>query len=95
VGLGVGELIVTSIDREGTYTGYDLDLLRSVSEQVSVPVVANGGAASIHDFLLTLTTGGASAVAAGSLFVYASRGEGVLINYPTSSVLQAKLWSQL
>jgi cyclase len=95
VGLGVGELIVTSIDREGTYTGYDLDLLRSVSDQVSVPVVANGGASSIHDLLLAITTGGASAVAAGSLFVYASSGEGVLINYPTPSVLQAKFWSQL
>lgn len=93
--LGVGELIVTAIDREGTYRGYDLDLLRSVSDAVGIPVVANGGAGSLDDFLPAIVKGGASAVAAGSLFVYASRGEGVLINYPSTAQLEVQLWSIL
>ena len=93
--LGVGELIVTAIDREGTYRGYDLELLRSVSDAVGIPVVANGGAGSLDDFVPAIVKGGASAVAAGSLFVYASQGNGVLINYPSPLQFEAQLWSKL
>lgn len=83
---GAGEILVTSIDREGTFEGYDLDLLRSVSSRVQVPVVAHGGAGSADDFRSALREG-ASAAAAGSLFVFAARGEGVLISYPSPSEL--------
>lgn len=65
---GAGELILQSIDRDGTMTGYDLELLRAVSEAVSVPVVASGGAGSYDDMRTAVVDGGASAVAAASIF---------------------------
>ena len=92
---GVGELIVTSIDREGTYQGYDDKLLAEVTSRVTVPVVANGGAAVIEDFRKAVVEGGCSAVAAGSMFVYSARGQGVLINYPSQEVLEGEFWNSL
>lgn len=77
---GAGEIIVNSIDRDGTWRGYDLRLLRMVTQSSDVPVVACGGASSTED-LLRAVSAGCTAVAAGSLFVYNSRGGGVLINY--------------
>jgi cyclase len=68
VELGAGELLVTSIDREGTMTGYDLDLIRSVATAVDVPVIASGGAGSFLDLVLAIREGRASAAAAASLF---------------------------
>ena len=66
--LGAGELLVTSIDRDGTGEGYDLDLLRAVSDAVLVPVVASGGAGTVEHFADALTTGRADAVLAASRF---------------------------
>lgn len=80
--LGIGEIIVNSIDRDGTQTGYDLDVIAAVAGAVNVPVVACGGASSLEDFRLAVTQGGASAVAAGSLFVFKGPHRAVLINYP-------------
>ena len=88
--LGAGEIMVTSIVRDGTFEGYDLDLLRAVSSAVHIPVIANGGAGSIDDFELAVTRGGCSAVAAGSLFVFAAKGQGVLITYPSEFELQPR-----
>lgn len=82
VDLGVGELLVTSIDREGTMSGFDLELVSAVAGSVDVPVIAHGGAAKRRQLAEPLRVGGASAVAAGSLFVFQGRGRGVLINYP-------------
>jgi len=65
---GAGELIVTSIDCDGTMTGYDLDLIKLVSQNVSIPVIASGGAGSYLDMYEALSFGGASAVAAASIF---------------------------
>lgn len=79
---GAGEVILQSIDRDGMMSGYDLDLISSVSERVGIPVVALGGAASESDLVAAVENGHASAVAAGSLFVYHSKQGGVLINYP-------------
>jgi len=93
--LGAGELIVTSIDREGSYSGYDCDLLAEISSAVKVPVVANGGASGIGDFCSAVMKGRCSAVAAGSLFVYSAPGGGVLINYPSQEVLRRKFWGNL
>lgn len=70
VRLGAGEIVVNSIDADGTQAGYDLDLLRAVSENVSVPVVASGGAGSPEDLYQALINGKADAVLAASIFHY-------------------------
>lgn len=66
---GAGEILLTSIDREGTMQGYDLDLVRAVSEAVNIPVIAHGGCSGYPDMLAALQAG-ASAVAAGALFQF-------------------------
>jgi cyclase len=66
--LGAGELLVTSIDRDGTQSGYDTDLLRAITSRVSVPVIASGGAAAPSDFVAAVRDGGADAVLAASIF---------------------------
>lgn len=81
--LGVGEILVTSIDREGTREGYDLDLLELITAAVDVPVIAHGGAGSRQDLSLAVRQAGCSAAAAGSLFVFQGSRESVLINYPS------------
>ena len=68
VQLGAGELLVTSIDRDGTGTGFDTDLLRAITRRVSVPVIASGGAAGPNDFVAAVRDGGADAVLAASIF---------------------------
>ena len=66
--LGAGELLVTSIDRDGTQSGYDTELLRAITSRVSVPVIASGGAAAPSDFVAAVVEGGADAVLAASIF---------------------------
>ena len=66
--LGAGEILLTSMDRDGTRDGYDLELTRAVSSAVRIPVIASGGAGSLNHFFEALTSGGASAVLAASLF---------------------------
>lgn len=83
-GLGVGELLATSVDREGTKSGLDLDLLAQVLEAAQRPVIFQGGAQSIDDMKLAIQCG-ADAVAAGALFVFAPSRKSVLLNYPTSN----------
>ena len=68
VELGAGELLVTSMDRDGTRSGFDTDLLRAISDAVAVPVVASGGAAGPTDFVSAVIDGGADAVLAASIF---------------------------
>ena len=68
VDLGAGELLLTSIDRDGTRSGYDTELLRAISSRVGVPVVASGGAAAPADFVAAIRDGGADAVLAASIF---------------------------
>lgn len=69
---GAGEILLTSIDRDGTGDGYDLGLLRSVTERLSIPVVASGGAARPEHFVDAVREGGADAVLAASMFHYGS-----------------------
>jgi cyclase len=88
---GVGEVLVNSIDRDGTMSGYDIKLLSQVRACVKVPVVACGGAASVNDFVAAVETGRADAVAAGSMFVFVGPHRAVLINYPERSVLARAL----
>ncbi|MCP3736022.1 imidazole glycerol phosphate synthase subunit HisF [Sphingomonas sp. RP10(2022)] len=66
--LGAGELLVTSMDRDGTRSGYDLDLVRAIADRVSVPVVASGGVGGLDDLVAGIRDGHASAVLAASIF---------------------------
>lgn len=88
VAAGAGEIFLNSVDRDGMMEGYDLQLIRRVAQQVSVPVVACGGAGTVEHLAAAVHEGGASAVAAGSMFVFHGRLRAVLINYPQGLNLQ-------
>jgi imidazole glycerol-phosphate synthase subunit HisF len=79
---GAGEIFINAVERDGTMSGYDLKIIEKVSHSTNVPVVACGGAGSIDDFRKALSAG-ASAVAAGSLFIFHGPHKAVLINYPS------------
>lgn len=83
---GAGEILLQAIHKDGTWEGYDIPLIKMVSEGVTIPVVACGGAAGMDDFRRAITEGGASAVAAGSMFVYQKKGKGVLISFPSAGL---------
>jgi imidazole glycerol-phosphate synthase subunit HisF len=70
VALGAGEILLTSMNADGHQTGYDLELTRAISETVSVPVIASGGAGTPEDLYLALRDGKADAVLAASIFHY-------------------------
>jgi cyclase len=89
--MGAGEILLTSIDRDGTMRGYDVDLISQVSRAVRVPVIACGGAGKLIDFVQAVKEGGASAVAAGSMVVYQGDNRAVLINFPVRKDLRALL----
>ena len=95
VELGVGELLITSMDRDGTLGGYDVELIGRVSKAVPVPVIACGGASGLEDFLAAVQEGGASAVAAGALFVFKGPHRAVLVNYPSQQSLREYLFDRL
>ncbi len=80
--LGAGEIIVQSIEKDGAMTGYDLPLIRSISEAVTIPVTALGGAGSKDDLEKAHKEAFANGLAAGSLFVFHGKNRGVLITYP-------------
>lgn len=82
-----GEILLNSIDKDGTMEGYDLDLIKKVSEAITVPLIACGGAGHIEDCVKAIKAG-ASAVAAGSIFVYHGLNRAVLINYPERNELE-------
>lgn len=84
--LGAGEVILTSIDREGSRSGYDLALVRQVTDAVSIPVVALGGAGSPQHLAEALGAG-ASAAGAGTMFVQHGKHKAVLITYPSPAEL--------
>lgn len=86
--MGAGEILLQSIDRDGTQSGYDLELIRQVAGAVSIPVVAAGGASRMEDFRAAVLDAGASAVAAGSLFVFKGKHRAVLITYPEPAELE-------
>ena len=93
---GVGEIIINNIDNEGTFTGYDIDLISEISKNISVPVIALGGASSIEDLLKVIKKGYASAVAASSMFVYKNNNpQSILINYPNQIDLKSNLYEKL
>jgi cyclase len=85
--MGAGEILLTSIDRDGTQKGYDLELIKSVADAVSIPVIACGGAGEVGHFAEALKAH-ASAVAAGSMFVFHGRHRAVLISFPSQQELK-------
>jgi cyclase len=88
---GAGEILLNSIDRDGTMTGYDIELVRQVSRAVCIPVVACGGAAGIQDLARAVKEGGASAAGAGSMFVFHGAHKAVLVSYPAQHVIREEV----
>jgi len=84
--VGVGELYLTSIDKEGTMTGFDMELISLVSNQTNLPIIVNGGASNCDDIAKVFSDTSVTAVSCGSLFVYQGRHRAVLINYPSSKI---------
>ena len=82
-GAGAGEIFFNSVDCDGQMQGYDLDLIKRISSEVNVPVVACGGAGKVEHLQEAISIGGASAVSAGSMFVFYGKHKAVLINYPS------------
>lgn len=80
--LGAGEILLYSIDRDGTWDGFDLQLVSSVAKNIGVPVIACGGAGSLEDVKAAVNVAGASAVAIGSMAVFQGKDLGVLIKFP-------------
>lgn len=91
---GAGEIMLNSIDRDGTYAGYDLDLVKSVSSRLKIPLIACGGAADVGGFYPAVIKG-ASALAAGSMFVFQRPHQAVLISYPSQNEFKTKLFGRL
>lgn len=88
VDLGVGEILLHAIDRDGMMSGFDLPIIQDIAQHISIPVIACGGAGALDD-VKAATLAGASAVAAGSMFVFHGKHRAVLINYPNSKTLEA------
>lgn len=85
--LGVGEIILQSVMLDGRRSGYDLELIKSVTSRLSVPVIALGGAGN-YDHLTEGLLAGASAAASGSTFTFVGRLRAVLVNYPDPEMLE-------
>ena len=79
---GAGEILLNAVDQDGRMNGYDLDLIQRVASSVNIPVIASCGAGKVQHFKEAILAG-ASAVAAGSMFVYVGKYNAVLINYPS------------
>lgn len=84
---GAGEIVINSVDRDGTMQGYDTELISKISQEINIPLVACGGAGKLSDLPKAIEAG-ASAIAAGSLFVYHGPHKAVLINYPTQQQIR-------
>jgi len=84
---GVGEIMLNSIDQDGTWKGYDIKLIATLAQAVKIPLIACGGAGQFDDFRAAIGAG-ASAVAAGSMFVYQKKGMGVLISFPHEALMR-------
>lgn len=87
VSAGVGEIIVQSIDKEGSMAGFDLELTKSIANAVNIPVIASGGAGSLTHIKDVIQFGNASSVAAGSFFIFKGKHKAILINYPDTNLI--------
>lgn len=93
--LGAGEILLTAIDREGTWAGFDIDLVKSVSDAVNLPVIAHGGAGTVEHISQVVKEGKSSAVALGSMVVFQKMGMGVLVNFPDKLSLEKAVAGEL
>jgi imidazole glycerol-phosphate synthase subunit HisF len=89
--LGAGEILLTSIDQEGTWDGFDLKLVKCVTDAINIPVIAHGGAGTVAHIGAVVKEANASAVALGSMVVFQKKGMGVLVNFPDSFQLEEVL----
>jgi imidazole glycerol-phosphate synthase subunit HisF len=80
--IGVGEIMLYSVDNDGTWDGYDTDITQQIISSVNVPIIACGGCGSVDHLKTVLYTNNANAAAIGSMAVYSKKGMGVLINFP-------------
>lgn len=85
---GAGEIILTSIDKDGTWEGYDLKTIKEVSSLITIPLIANGGAGTLEHLGQAVKLGGASALGVGSMVVYQKKEMGVLVNFPDKKKLK-------
>jgi cyclase len=92
---GAGEVYLTAIDREGMMEGYDIELTKMVAKSINIPVIASGGAGSITHMAKVVKEGFASAVTAGSMFVFHGKLRGVLINFPNQDILERELYNTI
>jgi len=93
--LGAGEILLTSIDKEGSWNGFDLELVKSIADTIGIPVIAHGGAGKIADIGEVVREAHASAVGVGSLVVFQKKGMGVLVNFPDKEKLQQTLAQEM
>lgn len=91
---GAGEILLNAIDRDGLMEGYDIELIRRVSEKLTIPLIACGGASGVSDFARAVDEGGASAVCAGAFFLFYGRRRTVLITYPSDQELANALGAE-
>lgn len=89
--MGAGEILLTSIDSEGTWEGFDVELVKSVTDAVSIPVIAHGGAGTVEHIGQVVKKANASAVALGNMVVFQKKGMGVLVNFPDKKILAGVL----
>ena len=80
--LGAGEILITSIDQEGSWKGFNLDVVKNITDNVNIPVIAHGGAGNLGHIESIIVNGRVSAVGLGSMVVYQKKDMGVLINFP-------------
>lgn len=85
---GVGELLITSVEKEGSWDGYDIELIKSITKNVQVPVIANGGCGNLKHISEVVKKANASACAVGSMVVYQKKEMGVLVNFPDRKKLE-------
>ncbi|MFW0743020.1 AglZ/HisF2 family acetamidino modification protein [Aliarcobacter butzleri] len=88
---GAGEIYISNVDKDGTFEGYDIELMKDITQDIKVPVIINGGAKSISDFSRAIKECGVSAVSAGSMFVFNGPHKAVLITYPEYEKLEEEL----
>ena len=91
---GAGEILLNSIERDGTFSGYDLEMIEKIAHLINIPMIAAGGASALSDFKRAVQYG-ASAVSAGSLFVFKRPHRAVLISYPSQEDLETQVYDWL